>query len=136
MTKKEAILKISKLEKLANKAGTPQEAANARSVIDDLKKKHSITDGEIQLGAKVDAFDDLVGRLDAYVRSQTKQQLPAPVFEVLSKIKTSTNEEDKAKALKTIVDAVRFTSLLFGTKGMGPIKEIIEETIKKHSLTI
>jgi len=136
MTKREAITKISKLERLAAKAGTPQEAANARRAVEDLKKKHGITDRELQMGAKGDAFDDLVGRLDAYARSQTRQSLPASVFEVLGTIKSKTTEEDKAKALENLVGVVRVGSFLFGSKGMGPIKEIVEETLKRHSLTI
>jgi hypothetical protein len=136
MTKKDAINKISKLERLAAKAGSPQEAANARRAVEDLKKKHSITDRELQLGAKSDAFDDLVGRLDAYARSQTKQALPNSVFEVLSKVKSDTNEDDKARALENLVGVVRVASFFFGKSGMGPVKDIVEETLKRHALTI
>lgn len=136
MTKKEAITKISKLERLAAKAGSPQEAANARRAVEDLKKKHGITDRELQVGAKAEAFDDLVGRLDAYARSQTRQSLPASVFEVLGTVKSKTSEEDKTKALETLVGVVRVGAFLFGSKGMGPVKEIVEETLKRHSLTI
>jgi hypothetical protein len=136
MTKKEAITKISKLERLAAKAGSAAEASNARRAIDDLKKKHGITERELQVGTKADAFDDLVGRLDAYARSQTRQSLPASVFEVLGTIKSKTAEEDKANALEKLVGVVRVGAFLFGSKGMGPIKEIVEETLKRHSLTI
>jgi hypothetical protein len=136
MTKKEAISKISKLERLAAKAGSPQEASNARRAIADLKKKHEISDKELQVGTKAEAFDDLVGRLDAYARSQTRQSLPAPVFEVLSKIKTDMKEDDKANALEKLVGAVRIASFLIGSKGMGPVKTIVDETLKKHDLTI
>jgi hypothetical protein len=136
MTKREAITKISKLERLAAKAGSPQEASNARRAVEDLKKKHGITDRELQIVGKADAFDDLVGRLDAYARSQTRQSLPASVFEVLGTIKSKTAEDDKAKALDNLVGVVRVGAFLFGTAGMGPIKEIVEETLKRHSLTI
>lgn len=134
MTKKEVITKISKLERLAAKAGSPQEAANARRAVADLKKKHQITDKELQVGAKAEAFDDLVGSLDAYVRSQTRQSMPAPVFEVLSKIKSDMKEDDKANSLEKLVGVVRVASFLVG--GMGPIKKIVDETLKKHDLTI
>lgn len=134
MTKKEAITKISKLERLAAKAGSPSEAANAQRAIEDLKKKHGITDRELKVGAKAEAFDDLVGRLEAYARTQP--QLPAPVFDVLSGVKSKTNEEDKAKALENFVNVVRIASLLLGPKNMGPIKEIVDKTLQQHSLVI
>jgi len=134
MTKAEAIKKISKLNKLAEKAGTPQEAETARRAAEDLRRKHSISERELQLRAKAAAFDDLVGRLDAYARTQS--QLPAPVFEVLSKIKSDTKEEDKANVLEKVVNMVRVGALLLSRKSMGPVKEIVEETIRRHGLTI
>jgi hypothetical protein len=133
MTKREAITKISKLERLAAKANS-HEAANARRAIEDLKKKHGVTDRELKVGVKADAFDDLVGRLEAYARTQS--QLPAPVFEVLSKVKSDTKEEDKAKALENLVNIVRVATLLFGSKGMGAVKEIVDKTLEQHSLII
>jgi Protein of unknown function (DUF2786) len=134
MTRKDVISKISKLERLAAKAGTPHEAASARAAAEDLKKKHAISDRELSVGGKAAALDDLILKLRAYALRHP--DMPPPVVDTIDRFRNESKEEDKAKALETIVNVARVGSLFLGRKGMGPVKDIIDETLKQHGVTI
>lgn len=133
MTRQEAVVKINKLRRLAARAGSPQEAENAKRTASEIRVKFGLTENDLAVSAKAEAFDDILGRIDAHARKSP--DLPPPVFEVISGIKKETSEEDKAKGLEKLVGIVRIGALLFGGK-IRPIKSIIEDVLKKHELTI
>lgn len=134
MTKDDAKGKVSKLLRLAEKAGTPQEADSARRTAAEIKKKYGITDEELSLGTKAAAFDDLVGKLDAHARRHP--EMPPAVFEVLTKMKTDMSEDDKAASLVKLVGTIRVAALFLGSKKMGGVKEVVEDALRRYSLTI
>ena len=134
MTKKEALVRVTKLRRLAERAGSPQEAANARRAIADVCRTHSLSEADITIGTKAEAFDDLMGRLDAVTKGN--KDLPHAVAEVLAHLKADMKEEEKAGALEKTVAAVRVGALFLGRKKMGALKDVVEETLKRHSLVI
>jgi hypothetical protein len=133
MTKTEAILKVRKLRKLAEKNESPGEASSAIATAKDLCRKHNLTEADLTVGTKAEAFDDLIERLDAYTK--TRRELPDSIAYVLERMKRDMKEEEKSSALEQVVAAARIGSIFLGKK-MGPVKEIVEETLRRHSLVI
>lgn len=135
MTKKEAIAKVVKLRRLASGNASKPEADSARSHAARICKENDLTEGDLSTGARVEAFDDLVERLDHYAKVHGKD-LPGAAVDVLGMVKSKFKEEDKVAALEKLVGAVRIASFLMGRSAMGGIKDVVEEVLQKHGVSV
>lgn len=135
MTKTDAIKKISKLRRLAERPGSQQEAENARREISRLTQQFSLSESDLTKGIKAEAFDDLAGKLDAYAR-KNQDKLPAPAIEVIEQLKKKMTEEEKAGALEKLVGTVRLASLILGKSKMGGIKEVVEKVLNEYGVVV
>ena len=133
MTKKEAVRKVRKLRKLAENNRSPDETSSALTAARDLCKKYNLTDTDLAQGTKAEAFDELIQKLDTYTK--TRRELPESIAYILERLQRDMKEEEKSTALEQVVAAVRIGSIFLGRK-MGPVKEIVEETLRHHSLII
>jgi hypothetical protein len=134
-TKTEAAEKVAKLRRLAAHAGTGKEEAQSAKVrASELISKWGLTESDLALGAKANAFDDLMTALDAYVK---KHDVPIPVFHVIDKIKRETSKEDKAAALDKIKSSVEVISMFFGfDKTVAGVRKTIDEVVTRHELKL
>jgi hypothetical protein len=134
MTREEAAVKVAKLRRLAEKAGTPAEADSARKMADKLMKEHGLTEVELSKGSRAAAFDELLDRLNAYAQ---KNDIPFAVLEVFERIKKEKTDGDKSAALEKVVGGIRLASLFLGwDKTVKGVKTIIDEVLAKHQVTI
>lgn len=134
MTKDEAVTRIRKLKKVASSSSaTAGEISNAKNAAEELRRKFDLSEDLIDRGVRAEAFDDLVGRIEA--TSKLRAELPGAVTEVLGMLKKEMSEEEKARGLEKIVGAVRVASLLFGRSKWKAIRDAVEETLKKHDVT-
>lgn len=141
MTKQEAAKKIAKLRRLARGTKSTHEAETAAAQADKLAREHGLGAGELEVGQRAAAFDDLVDEVGrAVARAPT---IPAGIFdarsiidEVLHSIK-KTDEVDKASRLAQVVTVVR-TAALFagGNPTVTEIKRAIDLVLKNHDLTL
>lgn len=135
MTRAEAAKRVGKLRNLAARAGTPAEAATARQRADDLVKQFILTETELSIGARARAFDEVLDRLDAFVKAN-RDKLPSPILDIASKIK-ETSEEEKASTLTKLVNATRFTAMfLGGNKTVAGLKEIVDSALRNQDVVI
>ena len=134
MTRIEAAVKVVKLRRLAERAGTPAEADTARRTADKIMTDHNLTEAELSKGSRAAAFDELLDKLDSYIR---KNDIPVVVFEVIDRIKREKSDDDKSVALEKLVTGVRMASLFFGwDRTVKGVKGIIDEVLAKHKVTI
>jgi hypothetical protein len=139
MTKQQAAEKVCKLRRLAEKAGcTPAEAESARRIADKILTEHHLGPGDLTLGAKCAAFDELVTQLEIFVAAHPERSVPMTVVkESLARLKKEVKSEDKAKALDTTVSATRAMSFLAGSsKTVSGLKSVVDEVLRKHDVTI
>jgi len=133
MTRNEAITKVRKMRNQAKGNNSPAEAATARRLSDELMKKHGLKESDLMADSKTLAFEELLAELESYSRSKS---LPPAVAEAVGMLKKDMSNKEKADALEKIVTVVRIGSLFIGKKHMGPIKEILEETLRKHEIIV
>lgn len=136
MTRLEAMEKVAKLKRLAKRAGSPAEAENARGAAHKIVAKYQLTPRELASGAKANALDDLLGALDSFVKGQ-REKVPAAVLDVIERVKRDTKPEEKADALEKLVGATRVVAMFFGHRDdVSRIRDIIEQTLQQHEITI
>jgi len=138
MTKREAVEKVCKLRRLADRAGTPAEAESARRAASKIMADHRLTSEDIAIEAKCAAFDDLLGRLEVFVATHPERSVPLSVIkDAVSRAKSGTKAEDKARALGAFVGGVR-TAFMFASSSKTVIaaKEIVDEVLRAHDVTI
>lgn len=136
MTKKQAAEKVAKLRRLAEKAGTKQEAESARRNADKIVSEFGLTDAELQTGAKAAAFNDLIDSLDSFVRTR-RAMVPGSVMGAIEQVKASTNESEKATAFDRIAAAVKLGNLLFGhDKTVAAIGDLLANVAEKHGIKL
>lgn len=134
MTRQEAAQKIAKLRRLAERAGTPAEAENARGAMEKLMKQFGLTDAELAIGRRAAAFDDLLEDLNRFVG---RHDVPQPVFMVIEHFKKNVAEGEKSDALSKIVTGVRAASFFFGgDPTVKKLKASIDEVLTKHQVTV
>lgn len=133
MTREEAIAKVVKLRNQAKGGSSPSEAASAMKIASELMAKYKLTEMDLGTDRKTVAFEELLAELESYSRSQ---ELPPSVAEAVSMLKKNMTPVEKAKALEKITGAVRIGAFFLGKKQMGPIKDIIERTLRKHEIVI
>lgn len=133
MTRDEAISKVRKIRNQARGNDSAPEAATARKLADELMKKHGLKEADLMADSKTLAFEELLAELESYSRSKS---LPPAVSEAISMFKKEMSPPEKADALEKIVTVVRIGSLFMGKKHMGPIKEILEATLRKHEIVV
>lgn len=136
ITKKQAAEKVAKLRRVYERPDSGPEGQTARRSAEKLILEHSLTEADLSIGAKVAAFDDLVGQLEIYAKGN-QDKLPGSVADAIDKIKNHTKEEDKAEALDKIVGWSKVSALLFGhNKYVRAVKDTIENVLKKHDVKI
>jgi arginine utilization protein RocB len=134
MTKSEALEKIRKLQAVAKSTSSREEAENAKRRCEELCKKYSISKEDLALALHVAAFDDLAERLESFAR--IRSDLPPIVSETIEKMRKGMSQKEKADMLGKVVGGVRIGSMLLGRAKMGPIKEIVDETLRRHEIVI
>ena len=133
MTRDEALAKIVKLRNQAKGNSSTSEAANALKIASELMAKYRITEEDLAGDRKTVAFDELLAELDTYSRSR---ELPPSVAEAISMLKKNMSPAEKANALQKIVGIARVGAFFMGSKTLGPVKEIIERTLRRHEIVL
>lgn len=131
MTRLEAMIKISKLRTLASQSNNAGEAESARRRVAELMKKHGIGESDLHVLSKAAAMDEILTKVGELARSN---ELPPAVGEVISRIKKDANEEDKARALDSIVLSVKMASLIVNRKKIGPLRDAISRALETQGL--
>ena len=141
MTKHEAAEKVAKLMRLAKGSSNPHESSNARAQAEKLVKEHGLTETDLTSGERAAAFDDLVDAVHAFMRNH--HAIPGGMFDtsailtdVLNRIK-NIQETEKATRLGQITTLVRAASFVVGDDpNIKAIKRILDDTLRKHEITI
>jgi hypothetical protein len=141
MSKRGAAEKVAKLMRLAKGSSNPHEAATARAQAEKIVKAQGLTENDLTSGERAAAFDDLVDTVHAFVLNHPA--IPDGMFgtsaivtDVLNRIK-NIKETEKATRLGQITSVVRTAAFIAGDDPtIKGIKKILDDTLRKHEITI
>ena len=133
MTREEAVAKIRKLRNKAKSTNSPAEAASARKIANEMMTKWGLEESDLAADAKTLAFEELLDKLESYAAGK---ELPAAAREAIIMLRKEMSAAEKADVLTNVVWIVRTGALFSSNKEVKEIKNIVEETLHNHQVSV
>jgi hypothetical protein len=140
MTRERILDRAAKLAALAEGSTNPNEKSVATKQLHEFLRKHNLKRSDLDIGAKVEAFDKLADLLGTYAQKHPDLErsfgVSKIVNEILGHAKTELPKERKTIILGQISQGLKLAKLVMGdtNRTLNDVAGIVESIMKTYDV--